>query len=475
MTYGARRNRSRRRNTQYLALASLLCMLAALLPETVSSASTPTTLAPAGQISWLSTGDSYSSGEGIAGTGVGPNVCAQSRNAYGPLAAATLRFTRKWIITPESFTACTGARVNDFYNTGATIGQSLWSWAQKQGAPADGRFDVITMSFGGNDIQFAETIKDCIGVPQNWGDLKHFVDPRCRTSETQLDQRIDDLVGKKQFSLGPPGSNTKPGSIVDFYRELIRDHLTQRGVLVVIGYPRLFAPSDTWGDWRGDRCNMVSRDDADMLGNVAEHLDQTLRDAVTSGDPSGEHIAYISQLDIFNANGGHSLCSTRTEWLNGVTLGLRDGSGRVEHSFHPNELGHRATAESVARLLDRRLGQPEPYPPAPRPGAVKHRAPPTQPPITTASRYDIGDSFSSYCVVAWPTAPVRSTDQIDMRMSCQGVPQQFLFVDVAYGDPNLHVTPSTGQMLVKGKIVDVSRSELGFTTLDVVATKIVLP
>ena len=58
-------------------------------------------------------------------------------------------------------------------------------------------------------------------------------------------------------------------------------------------------------------------------------------------------------------------------------------------------------------------------------------------------------------------------------MSCAGVPQnQFLFVDVAYPDPRLPVTPSTGRMLVTGKIVDISRSELGFTTLDVAASKI---
>jgi hypothetical protein len=57
-------------------------------------------------------------------------------------------------------------------------------------------------------------------------------------------------------------------------------------------------------------------------------------------------------------------------------------------------------------------------------------------------------------------------------MSGAGVPSQHLFVDVTYGDPHLNVTPSTGSMAVKGKIVDTAGSQLGFTTLIVVASSI---
>jgi len=58
-------------------------------------------------------------------------------------------------------------------------------------------------------------------------------------------------------------------------------------------------------------------------------------------------------------------------------------------------------------------------------------------------------------------------------MTCDSVPlSQFLFVDVGYDDPDLPVTPSTGYMRVRGEIIDIARSELGFTTLIVFADQI---
>ena len=59
-----------------------------------------------------------------------------------------------------------------------------------------------------------------------------------------------------------------------------------------------------------------------------------------------------------------------------------------------------------------------------------------------------------------------------MRTSCGGVPSQFLFVDILYGDPDLPVTPSRSKMRVNGTIADVVRSEHGFSTLVVIADHI---
>ena len=60
---------------------------------------------PEGDVSWLSTGDSYSSGEGVFGN---DGACAQTRAAYGPSAVDMLRGQYGWTIGPEGFTACTG-------------------------------------------------------------------------------------------------------------------------------------------------------------------------------------------------------------------------------------------------------------------------------------------------------------------------------------------------------------------------------
>ena len=422
-------------------------------------------------VAWLSTGDSYSSGEGLAGSGIGSSTsdhCAQSPNAYGPLAADLLR-TAGWRIGPQVFSACTGALTSQFYTTDPTVGASLWDWSVLQGAPATGRFDVISMSLGGNDIGFSHVVQSCLGIPQSWTDLA----PTCE-SETALKHTVDNYMNAR-IPLNSTGTRYANG-VAAFYKEIAKDHLTSRGVLVIAGYPRLFAPADQWPLWTWPSCNGMGRSAADALGRVAEYLDAQLSSAVHKADPSGRHIRYLSRLQLFNSGGGHALCNSQ-EWLNGIPLGIGDASLRLQHSFHPNEAGHAATAAALARLLKEQFGTNAPTtttttttaPPAPSSPSVATAPPQTVPP----SNFTVGSRFSAWCVVAWPTAPQRSDSDIEMRMTCQGVPEdQYLFTDVAYPDPNLDVTPSTGQMFVKGKVIGTTRSDFGFTTLDVLASTI---
>lgn len=103
--------------------------------------------------------------------------------------------------------------------------------------------------------------------------------------------------------------------------------------------------------------------------------------------------------------------------------------------------------------------------------------PPSAPPTTaagTARRYRVGDKFNARCTIAWPTAPARGTDSIQMRTSCPSVSDQYLFVDILYKDPGLRVSPSRSTMQVRGKVVDVVRDGLGFTVLAVYADDVVV-
>jgi hypothetical protein len=85
----------------------------------------------------------------------------------------------------------------------------------------------------------------------------------------------------------------------------------------------------------------------------------------------------------------------------------------------------------------------------------------------------IGASFDSECVEAWPTAPVTTSDSIQMTMSCNQVPEdQFLFTQVIYGDPNLPITPDHDQAQVIGKVVDIATSGYGYRELVVEATSV---
>ena len=106
-------------------------------------------------------------------------------------------------------------------------------------------------------------------------------------------------------------------------------------------------------------------------------------------------------------------------------------------------------------------------PPTPAPPPTTQQAPP---PLA------IGSPFDDKCVVAWPTAPVRTSASIEMTMSCAHVPEStYLFTQVTYDDPNLPITPSTGTIRVQGRVVDVAKSEYGFNELVVQASSVELP
>lgn len=445
-------------------------------------------LPPARTITWASTGDSYASGEGSSGA-VG--YCQQSLSAFGAKAANILVTERGWTIDQAPSTACTSHRAVDFFNSpddlttagtkppparpaGSTpdSATSLWEW----GTTASGkeRFDVVTLSFGGNDIGFSDVLIECLGILPDrvdvgltWqGYIKASVPAgRCDTTDADIDKRLAQLDAIKPLGSPPSPAASSSGKIVDFYRTVADSMLTADGVLVVVGYPRLLSPSSTWGRWRGGRCNTIDASDADLLGDAATKLDDKLRSAVNIADAGRSKIVFVSRLDLFDDGGSsHSLCGKTVEWLNTIFSPLRDGTFRKERAFHPNDLGNLATAERVAGELDTRFGRAAPTTTTAGPTSTS-----TSPTVRSAEQhFDIGDEFEATCTIAWPTAPQRGTNSIQMRTTCPGVPTQFMFVDIAYqGD--LDVTPSRPRVRVRGTVSDIVRSEYGFTVLQVIA------
>ncbi|MFI5916879.1 hypothetical protein [Dactylosporangium sp. NPDC051541] len=195
----------------------LVAAAAALLAAATIPVAAPAQAAPAsmGNVSWLAAGDSYSSGEGIAGTGGGTDTCAQSTLAYGPKSADILRGQRGWTVTPLAFTACTGATLHEYYGGGGGSNNGhgpQWEQALRK-QPSGKRFDVITMSFGGNDIDFASTLQGCLDAPvlaDTWTDivLKEPVgDAPCDVTYDTVRKRIDAL---KIFRFLGDGHSRRP-------------------------------------------------------------------------------------------------------------------------------------------------------------------------------------------------------------------------------------------------------------------------
>lgn len=316
---------------------------------------------------WLSTGDSYSSGEGVRGN-VG--ACAQSREqAWGPRAADILEGAEfGWRIDDVVFTACTGHMAEDLFNPtpeGIEVGSdSQWEWGSTQpGFPRDGVFDVITMSYGGNDIGFADVIMDCLAMPAvsvdnkilkgliggygvlvatPVGDVVPFWGDDCDAQEGELERRVDWLF-EPNTGCGVTGVRRSvefdnfaceividaeagiTGSLIDFWVYIAQNHLSGAGQMVVQGYPALFAESGDWGVREGLRCNGVTRGDANMLGRVSNYMDQRFRDGVARANArlGSDRIIYSSVQSLYES-GGHALCGDGEDWINGMLTIRRD-------------------------------------------------------------------------------------------------------------------------------------------------------
>lgn len=134
----------------------------------------------------------------------------------------------------------------------------------------------------------------------------------------------------------------------------------------------------------------------------------------------------------------------------------------------PEEWGDKKAAGIVADAI-RAIGRPAAVPSAPVTTAPPAGAGSAGGPFTPGSHFD------DMCVVAWPTAPVTTSDSIQMTMSCEHVPEgKFLFTQVIYGNPNLQVTPGTGYMHIIGTVVGTAHSGYGFSELDVQASAVAL-
>ena len=274
---------------------------------------------PGDVISWQSAGDSHASGTGI---GDAQGACFQSHNAYGP-AAARIVNGAGWRIGSETLTACQGRHTEDLFNPRAGSGGSLWDWGRQQGGPE--RVDVLTLSFGADDVGFGQFVRGCIRRAGGFFDFLNFVG--CEWREEELKGRIDAL-------LDPPRRNcagtrvergdlydcdldlgSRRGSIIDLFYDIVQQRLTEQGHLYVVGYPQLFAPPGEWPAHVQASCQEVPRRAAETLNRVAQHFDEKLREAVDRANQAlGDRVRFISLSDLYRS-GGHELCGPGDDWL----------------------------------------------------------------------------------------------------------------------------------------------------------------
>jgi len=269
-------------------------------------------------LTWLAAGDSYSSGQGLPDRS---GSCAQADPqdgrgpaAWGVMAAQALANSHQLsLAAPVRLVACTGALTYQFFN--GTGGKSPHP---PEYTPADGKFDVVSFTFGGDNLHFTSFIEDC---------MFHSSCP----SESQEEQNIDNLSS----------------TYLPFLTKVANNVVVHGGQVIVVGYPLIMARPQAWplADQLVHNLYLMGRGEAKEIRTLAVKLNTMLATDVAKANanrPNGVHFTFISltspdpKLGIDPGDPylftGHELGSGE-QWLNGLEVGLTHGAGTVGHIY----------------------------------------------------------------------------------------------------------------------------------------------
>ncbi|MFJ6751133.1 SGNH/GDSL hydrolase family protein [Streptomyces sp. NPDC091266] len=218
---------------------------------------------------YVALGDSYSAGVGAGSYDSGSGSCKRSTKAYPALWAAAH--------APSSYrsTACSGARTGDVLNG--------------QLAPIDSSTGLVSITIGGNDAGFADTMTTC-----------------ALNSESACLSRVAQAVDYIRATL--------PGQLDGVYNAIGQKAPAAR--VVVLGYPHFYKIGGSCSAGLSEKSRTAINGAADEINSV------TAKRAADHG---------FAFADVNATFAGHELCSG-SPWLHSVTL-------PVDESYHPTAAG----------------------------------------------------------------------------------------------------------------------------------------
>lgn len=295
----------------------------ALECDGVTGTSSTFEVAPDRVLSILVLGDSYSAGNG-AGDYFGDAGCWRSANNY---ARQFQRLVESTTTAQQVFVenrACGGAVTNDY-------------WNPKDGRPAErdwvnNGYDAVFLTFGGNDIFFADIVQYCL--------VAQFRDgANCNSNLGRAESLIAD--------------GTMESRVEGVLRD-IRQRSNPYAKVVLLGYPHLECDEAyTLRSGHGKKAPIIE---------VGRRVRQIVRDgdalqqrAVDRlNDEFGGGFTFVSTIDLFDGPPSHELCAQSTNkdrWMNQPQKdgGLKNREGW----YHPNYTGHLEEAKML--FADARL------------------------------------------------------------------------------------------------------------------------
>lgn len=249
---------------------------------------------------YVALGDSYASGAGLAQRT--DAACERSSLSYPSLLAKTYKPAKFKNVT------CSGATTRSLWNKQGKAAPQLNALTKDT--------DLITVSLGGNDLRFADVLRQCV--------IARLADRQSsQPCRDQLNAGGVDKLAKGVVDLAPRIRSM----LVDINRR------SPHARIVVVGYPALF-PS------KGDSCG----ESVPLAKGDVTYLDLTTRrlNAMLAQQARNRGAVYV---DTYTVSTGQDMCQPEgTRWTNPllpVTVG----------SAHPNFLGHLFMGNRVYEAL----------------------------------------------------------------------------------------------------------------------------
>lgn len=324
----------------------LLCSMTSVYGDTVTSSD---------PVIMVSLGDSYSSGEGI------PPFYGQKANASRKEKAQdedwlAHRSTKSWpsllkipgisgtmgnykvgnIHTPATcewyFKASSGAKTEHintkkqdkkvqeaYYNDTLYLPKQLDVFND-----INSSVDYVTLTIGGNDVDFAGIILQCAGST-----YLHYNGLNNKISKLWENFRVTKANIKKTYQ----DIATAAGS---------------QATIIVAGYPQLLDK-----DGKGA---LISKEEATTVNTNVSKFNAKLQTIVNECRTSGMNIEFVDVEDEFNKDGGHQAFSS-DPWINEIKYGaqtedLKQLQFTSAYSIHPNEAGAQAYARCVNAKIE---------------------------------------------------------------------------------------------------------------------------
>lgn len=280
--------------------------------------------------SYAALGDSYSSGEGVfpfEGSFGFFSACNRSTGAYS-------QFVRKPLssmpISSEAsadfdFYACTGAVTNNIKASGeGQYGEP----AQAVPAQVNSSRDLITITIGGNDAQFAKILGYCL-VHSNCHELKPFA--------PYLDLKLVDLF--------PLWVSVVKQRAKEVYSQL--RYNAYKASIIALDYPLVVSGNECPSSQITSNLKLSAEEQA-WMREANQQLNQGLREAALE---AGVH--FVSVENHFE---GHGVCGSSDDWIFGTLYFWPQGL------FHPNVRGQREYSKMINNYLDlTKVGWPNGY------------------------------------------------------------------------------------------------------------------